>query len=209
MARPTPCLSRSSNGRERHGRAGIRKPPSARAVGGSGMSAHRLRLPKPGGEWQPDLSRQGLRHRNGLPWDQVRPPRRNHRCVAQTRLTWTVDTTPGTHVGAVEWCACGGVTYSGMAGRWLAKNVRRNYCGATLPAWHRAMTDLSHGPAVVFAPPLPQIADAPIPVEQSLSGRTTVEAPPSSPPPPVVRPPSPRGSDRSETKPLASRRCAA
>lgn len=166
------------------------------------MTGHRLQLPKRGGEWQPDPSRNGLRHRNGIPWNQVRPPRRNHRCVAQSRLVWTIDTTPGNHVGAVEWCACGGVTYPGMAGRWLAKNVRRRYCGATLPAWHRAMTDLNHGPAIVFAPPQP--GAAPTPVEQPLPGRTIVEAtlPPSQPP--VVRPSTPSASE-----PIGSRRCAA
>lgn len=163
------------------------------------MSGHRLRLPKPGGEWQPDPGRKGLRHRNGIPWDQVRPPRRNHRCVAQSRLVWTVDTRPGNHVGAVEWCGCGGVTYSGMAGRWLAKNMRRTYCGATLPAWHRAMTDVQHGPAVVFARPLPRVDDAPNPAEHSLPGRTTVEAPPPPSSPPVVRP----------SAPADYRRCAA
>lgn len=169
------------------------------------MSGHRLRLPKPGGRWHADPGTSGLRHRNGIPWDQVRPPRRNHRCVAQSRLVWTVNTTPGNHVGAVEWCACGGVTYPGMSGRWLAKNVRRTYCGATLPAWHRAMSDLRHGPGVVFARPLPGPGDVLDPVEQSLSGRTTVE----EPPPPVVRPPESATPGAPRNAPIDARRCAA
>ncbi len=173
------------------------------------MNAHRLRLPKPGGEWQPDPVMNGLRHRNGLPWDQVRPPRRNHRCVAQSRLMWTIDTTPGNHMGAVEWCACGGVTYSGMAGRWLARNVRRRYCGATLPAWHRAMTDLRHGPAVVFAPPLPQADGTANPAAQPQPGRTTVETPAPPSQPPVVRPPHPHEPVQSAAAPIGARRWAA
>lgn len=123
--------------------------------------------------------------------------------MAQSRLVWTVDTVPGNHVGAVQWCACGGVTYPGMSGRWLAKNVRRTYCGATLPAWHRAMTDLRHGPGVVFARPLPQASDAPNPGEQLLSGRTIVETSPS----PVVQPPE--SAIPGEPKTATTKRCAA
>jgi hypothetical protein len=170
------------------------------------MSGHRLRLPKPGGEWQPAPGMKGLRHRRGIPWDQVRPPRRNHRCVAQSRLAWKIDTRPGNHVGAVEWCACGGVTYSGMAGRWLAKNLRRTYCGATLPAWHRAMTDLRHGPAVMFARPLPRAGEVPGPAEQL---QTTVETSLSSASALVVRPPETDTPDGPRYTPIGARRCAA
>ena len=117
------------------------------------MSTHRLRLPKPGGQWRPDPSRDGLAHRDGNPWDRVRPPHKRHRCVAQSRLVWAIDTTPGNHVAALRWCACGAVCYPGTDGRWLGKNVRRRYYGAVLPAWHRAMADLDNGPATVFARP--------------------------------------------------------
>jgi hypothetical protein len=163
------------------------------------MTTHRLRLPRPGGEWQRDPHRNDLYHRNGNTWDQVRPPRRHHRCVAQSKLMWIVDA-PGHPTAAVRWCACGGVTYPGTSspGRWLGKNARRTFCGAALPAWHRAMPDLNGGPAIVFARPrdlswLAQSAEHPEP------GRTTVEATPSPPPPPVVRPAHPASAANAGT----------
>lgn len=156
------------------------------------MTGHQLRLPKPGGEWRPDPGRNGLQHRAGNPWHQVRPPRRNHRCVAQSKLVWTVDTPHGTHVAALRWCACGSVTYPGVSGRWLGKNVRRRYCGAVLPAWHRAMTDLHHGPATVFARPRDPLVpgDTTEITQTSMTGQTTVETP-SPPSPPLVPCPEP------------------
>lgn len=152
------------------------------------MTGHHHRLPRRGGEWRPDPHREGLLHRNGKAWDQVRLPPRNHRCVAQSKLTWTIDTSAGTHVVAVRWCACGGVTYPGVGGRWLGKNMRRKYCGAALPVWHRAMGDLRRGPAIMFARPrdLAQHDDVNDAIVGSRTGRATVEAPS---PPPVSRPP--------------------
>ncbi len=155
------------------------------------MSGHQLRLPKPGGRWQPDPDRAGLSHRGGNPWDCVRPPRRRHRCVEQSRLVWTIDNRLGI-VAAVRWCACGSVSYSGTDGRWVGKNVRRIYCGAPLPAWHRAMADLRRGPAILFAPPCAtalndMTENPPQSAAWAETSRTTVEAPPSSSQPPVDR----------------------
>lgn len=156
------------------------------------MIGHHHRLPRRGGEWQPDPDREGLLHRAGNAWDQVRLPPRFHRCVSQSKLVWKIVTSPGNHVAAVRWCACGGLTYPGVGGRWLGKNTRRKYCGATLPAWHRAMADLHGGPAIVFARPraLPQHDDVPESIVGSQTGRATVEAS-VPPPPPVTRPPHP------------------
>jgi len=117
------------------------------------MTGHHHRLPRRGGEWRPDPQREGLLHRGGNPWDHVRLPPRSHRCVSQSKLEWTIDTSSRNHVAAIRWCACGGLTYPGVDGRWLGKNMRRTYSGATLPVWHRAMLDLHGGPATVFARP--------------------------------------------------------
>jgi hypothetical protein len=107
------------------------------------MNGHSRRLPEPGGEWASDPRRAGLAHRNGHPWDQVHPPFRMHRCIAQSRLRWTFRTRCGSSVAAVLWCACGGVTFPGLDGRWIAKNLRRDLWGATYPAWHRVLIDLN------------------------------------------------------------------
>jgi hypothetical protein len=111
------------------------------------VRGHQVRLPKPGGEWQRDAHRKGLRHRNGNPWNEVHPPRRRHQCRAQSMLVWTVNTKAGRLRAAIRWCACGGVTYPGAGGRWLGKNLRRAYFGAPLPAWHQAIADLYAEPA--------------------------------------------------------------
>lgn len=183
------------------------------------MSEHRLRLPKPGGDWQPDPHRSGLSHRGGNPWDRVRPPRRHHRCLAQSRLVWTIDTVRGNHVAAVLWCACGSVSYSGTDGRWVGKNIRHTYRGGTLPIWHRAMPDLRSGPAIVFARPRAQThgeatersrQDRPASsVEPSVTSRTAVEAPlpPSMPPAvPPVRCGESAGAVDNRAAPAGSRR---
>jgi hypothetical protein len=154
------------------------------------MTGHHHRLPRRGGEWRPAPDREGVLHRDGNPWDRVRLPPRGHRCVSQSKLVWMIATSPGNHVAAVRWCACGGLTYPGVDGRWLGKNMRRKYCGATFPAWHRAMSDLHGGPATVFARPrdLPQHADARETIVGSRTGRAAVEAS-VPPPPPAARPP--------------------
>lgn len=153
------------------------------------MSGHHHRLPRRGGEWQSDPDHEGLLHRDGNPWNQVRLPPRYHRCEAQSKLVWKIVTSAGDHIAAVRWCACGGLTYPGVGGRCLGRNMRRKYCGATLPAWHRAMPDLHSGPAIVFAHPcdLPQRDHAPESIVGSQTGRATVEASV----PPVARPPHP------------------
>ena len=155
------------------------------------MTAHHHRLPKRGGRWQPDPHQDGWHHRAGNAWNQVRPPSRNHHCVAQSKQTWQINTKAGNHVVAVVWCACGSVTYPGMAGRWLGKNMRRRYCGATLPVWHRAMADVRNGPATMnlrdSVPPQHDDAESVV----SQAGRATVEATAPPPLPPVVRPPHP------------------
>ena len=166
------------------------------------MTGHHHRLPGRGGEWRPDPHREGLVHRGGNPWDQVRLPPRGHRCTSQSKLEWTIDTSPGNHVAAIRWCACGGLTYPGVEGRWLGKNMRRTYSGATLPVWHRAMPDLRGGPATVFARPrdLPQHDDVTETIVGSTSGRATVEA--SAPPsPPAARPPHPARAYPRRTSP--------
>lgn len=156
------------------------------------MRGHRLRLPNPGGAWQPDPHRAGLSHRGGVPWDHVRAPRWRHRCVAQSRLVWTIDNRLS-GVAAVRWCACGSVSYPGTDGRWIGKNIRRIYCGAPLPAWHRAMADLRHGPAILFARPcaasVSNITEDSRPDDpaRTRTSRTTVEAPPPPSQPPVDR----------------------
>lgn len=116
-------------------------------IGPHGGKGHQFRLPKPGGGWKRDRHRKGLRHRNGNPWDRVRPPRRRHRCLAQSILVWKVNTKAGRVPAAIRWCACGAVIYPGSSGRWLGKNLRRSYYGLPLPAWHRAMDDVHRGPA--------------------------------------------------------------
>jgi len=155
------------------------------------MTVHHHRLPKRGGRWQPDPLQEGWHHRAGNAWNQVQPPNRNHHCVAQSKLTWRISTKAGKHVVAVVWCACGSVTYPAMSGRWLGKNMRRRYCGATLPVWHRAMSDVRNGPATMnLRDSIPPQHDDAEPVV-SRAGRTTVEATPPPSPPPVVRPPHP------------------
>lgn len=104
---------------------------------------HRARLPQAGGAWQRDRGRPGLKHRNGQPWDRVREPWRAHSCRPQTALVWTFRTPRGGwHVAAVLWCACGGVTYPGVGGRWLGRNLRRARPTDTFPAWHRHLDSL-------------------------------------------------------------------
>lgn len=156
------------------------------------MTAHHHRLPKRGGRWRLDPRRKGLHHRAGNAWDQVRPPGRNHHCVAQSKLEWRIDTKAGNQIVAVLWCACGSVTYPSLAGRWLGKNMRRRYCGATLPVWHRAMADLHNGPAGMYmrSSDLNRHDDTEADVV-SQTGRVTVEATQPPPQPLVVRPPNP------------------
>lgn len=103
-----------------------------------------------------------------------------------------IDNRPGNNVAAVRWCACGSVSYPGTDGRWVGKNVRRIYCGALLPAWHRAMADLCHGPAILFAHPCAASLDhtsedSSQSLARAMTSRSTVEAPPSSSRPPVDR----------------------
>ena len=112
------------------------------------MTTHRLTLPRPGGEWQNDPDRTGLRHRGGNPWNRVRLRRRIHRCRPQSCLTWTIRTRAGTHPAKVLWCSCGAVRHPGIH-RWLAKNIRRVRIGIELPWWHRNLIDLDR-PASVF-----------------------------------------------------------
>jgi hypothetical protein len=57
-------------------------------------------------------------------------------------LVWGFRTRQGRHVAAVVWCACGAVTYPGLGGRWIAKNIRRSCVGMSFPAWHRSLIDL-------------------------------------------------------------------
>jgi hypothetical protein len=107
------------------------------------MSGHRHFRPTPaGGPWVHDSDREGLRHRNGNPWDRVRMPGRFHVCAAQTALVRTFRTERGWCRTAVLWCACGSVSFPGFSERWVAKNIRRRCFGDDFPVWHRNLIDL-------------------------------------------------------------------
>ncbi|GAB3447724.1 hypothetical protein GCM10027436_40030 [Actinophytocola sediminis] len=71
----------------------------------------------------------------------MRLPGRLHVCVAQSALVWVLRNTPGHHVKAVLWCACGAVTFPGLGGRWISRNVRRAGLDA-IPTWHRELGQL-------------------------------------------------------------------
>lgn len=114
------------------------------------MSAHRSRLPRAGGRWTKDPDHAGLRHRGGHAWEGVRIPCRIHVCAPQSALVWTLRSKQGRHHAAVLWCACGAVTYPGLGGQWIARNMRRHRSGAEFPAWHRSLVYLDQ-PAKAYA----------------------------------------------------------
>lgn len=98
------------------------------------------RMPRRGGSWMHDPTRERLRHRGGNSWDAVRIPSRAHVCVPQSALIWHLRTRSGCCVHAVLWCACGAVIYPGTE-RWTAKNIRRHNSPVALPAWHHALAE--------------------------------------------------------------------
>jgi hypothetical protein len=115
-------------------------PAQTRTVSGC-PTRHSLHRPRRGGRWLADPWHAGLRHRGGNRWDRVRLPPVLHVCAAQSALVWVLRTRLGWHVAAVLWCACGAVTFPGLGGRWIARNLRRAALDV-LPAWHRALVHL-------------------------------------------------------------------
>lgn len=116
------------------------------------MSRHGLGLPRAGGAWVLDPSREGLKHRGGNAWDQVAAPHRLHFCVAQSAIAQAMRTSHGRHVAGFTWCACGAITCPGLDGRWVGKNIRRDRLGTQFPAWYRDLVDLAR-PDALFARP--------------------------------------------------------
>jgi hypothetical protein len=68
------------------------------------------------GEFVTDYASGGLivKHRGGVPWANISPPRRWHGCYAQTRA---VD-----HLRVIERCPCGATRTYGI---WFGKNETR------------------------------------------------------------------------------------